>query len=304
MGVLERVRDLENGRSVQFLTDSAYRIFGSPVYVIDAFYNLIAFSGVLAEEPFWNELIRTGTFPADAMELMADEQIVKDVAYSDKVVRLKSDKLTGDLISGHIYNGDNIWVGETTMSEKTPFDAEGIAAFEELLNKISSEISDNDYFTKQPAIFFENTINKLLDRDIENTPVNNPQAQIIHYGLNKYLYVAVVTAVRNNILESVHKNRLTYFQSLLKTVYKSCRYAVYSDHIVMLMSSEYGEYDKALPLGLDHSIFEHNDLHAGVSGSFENIFELRKYYDQAAAALKNGLAANDSRRVFIYNDAE
>ena len=303
MNVLEQVNALENGKGIQYLLDSACKIFNSPVYVIDAFYNLIAFSGVLADEPFWNELIKTGTFGMNALVLMANENLVRDVSYSDKIVRLKNDEWKSGLISGHIFNRDNIWVGETTMSENIPFDTERIAAFEVLIGKISSEIRDYEYFTKQPTIFFENTINRLLDKTVKNTLVNNPQAEIMHYGLENYLYVAVVSVARNNILENVHRSRLAYFQSLLKTKYKSFRYAAYMDHIVMLMSSKLKNFYEEPLLGQDYSLFELNDLFVGISNSFENIYELRDYYDQALTALKDGMKSNSGQRVFLYDKA-
>ena len=300
MGVLEQVKDLENGEGIQYLLDSACKIFNSPLYVIDAFYNLIAFSGVPADEPFWSELLNTGTFGTNALELMADENVVSDVSYSDKIVRLRCDKWKSDLISGHIFNRDNIWVGETTMSEHIPFDTERMAAFEMLMVKISSEIQDYEYFTKQPTVFFENTINKLLDKTVRNTLVTNPQAQIIQYGLENYLYVAVVRVARDNILENVHRSRLAYFQSMLKTRYKSFRYAAYMDHIVMLMSSKLKNFYEEPFWSQDYDLFELNNLYAGISSSFENIYELRHYYDQAVAALMDGINSSSGRRVFLW----
>ena len=300
MGLPEKVKALENGKGIQYLMDSAYRIFKSPVYVIDSFYNLIAFSGVPSDDPIWNELIRTGTFGMEAMEQMASENVVRDVSYSEKITRLESDKWNDSLISGRIFNGDDIWIGQTTMSEHIPFDAERTAAFEILLDKISAEIRSYDYFTKLPAEFFENAIKRLLDKTAENTLVTNPQAQIMHYGMEHYLYVAVVSAARNNILEKVHRSRLMYFQSLLKSRYKSYRYAIQDDHIIMLMSSEYGDYHEALPLGGGDSLFEHNGLCIGISDSFGNIYELRRYYEQALAALDNCLALDEKRRVFVH----
>ena len=300
MKIQDNVKALENGRGIQYLLDSAYKIFNSPVYVIDSFYNLIAFSGVPTDDPVGNELIKTGTFGTNARELMANENVIRDVSYSDKIVRLQSDKWPYSLISGRIFNGENIWIGQTTIYEFTPFGAEEIAAFETLTEKISGEISDYEYFSKLPAIFFEGTINMLLDKTVENTIVNNPQAQIMHYGLENYLYVAVVNVAKNNILESVHLNRLAYFQSLLKTRYKSFRYAAYADHIVMLMSSKHGDFYEALPLGKDYSLFEYNGLYVGISKGFENIYEFCLYYDQALAALKKGMETGDGKRVFLF----
>ena len=304
MNMPEQVNALENGKGIQYLLDSARNIFCSPIYVIDAFYNLIAFSGVPVDDTYWNELIETGTFGAGALELMASENVVRDVSYSDKIVRLRSDKLSSDLISGHIYNGDNIWVGQMTISEKIPFDTERIAAFEMLIDKISGEIHDYEYFTKQPTIFFQNTIEKLLDITAQSSPINNPQAQIMHFGFERYLYVAVVSIVRNDILENVHQSRLAYFQSLLKTKYQSFQYAIYTDHLVVLMSSQHSDYYSATYFSPNAGFFEENGLYIGISNSYENVYETRRYYDQALTALKNGIKQEGGQRVFYYNNGK
>jgi hypothetical protein len=44
--------------------------------------------------------------------------------------------------------------------------------------------------------------------------------------------------------------------------------------------------------------FEQNNLFAGVSGSFENLYELREYYDKSLALLKEGLKQNCAKHIF------
>ena len=303
MNTQDRISVLENGKGIQYILDTANIIFNSPVYMIDAFYNLIAFSGVPDDEPFWNVLIKTGTFDAYAKELMASENVVRDVSYSKKIVRLKCDEWKHNLITGHIYNGDNIWVGETTMYENIPFDAERMAAFELLLDKISGEIRDYEYFIKQPVIFFENTITRLLDKTVGSTPVNNPQAQIMYYGLESHLNVAVVDAVRDNVMENVRRSRLAYFRSLLKNKYRFFQYAIYSDQIVALMSSKHNNFDWFSFFAADAGFFEENGLYIGISDSFSDIYETRRFYDQAAVALTKGITNQNSGRVFLHNSA-
>ena len=193
---------------------------------------------------------------------------------------------------------------------KSLFDTERMAAFELILDKISSEIRDYEYFAKQPVIFFENTINKLLDRTFSSTPVNNPQAQIMYYGLENYLNIAVVDAASDNVMENVRRSRLVYFRSLLKNKYKFFQYAIYADQIVALMSSKYDNFDWFSFLAANSGFFEENGLYIGISGSFSDIYEARLYYDQAVAALTKGIAASvkgianqNGGRVFAHNGA-
>jgi len=301
--LLEQVKALENEKGIQYLIDSACKIFNNPIYMIDVYYNLIAYSDIPVDDFIWNELITTGTFSLQALELMVKENVLEDLTNSYKTILLKRDSWKGGRMSGHIFNKENIWVGQMTMYEyNSPFDTETMAAYEALLDKISCEIRDYDYFIALAITNSENRINELLDKAFNNPLVYNPQAQILYSGFEDYLYVAVVKIARNNIIDNVYLSRLAYFKSLLKTKYKSFKYAVYADYIVMLMSSKYNDFYDEQFFYKDNNLFKQNKMFVGISNSFENIYELREYYDQAVATLKNGIEKNNGRRVFLYNN--
>jgi len=302
MGKVEQINALELGNGIQFLLDSAYKIFSNPISVIDINYNLIAFTDVPFDDPNWNELVTTGTYSLKTLERLANEGLIETITNAEKTAVLKSEALASAKVSGHIFNKDNINVALAMMSEhNTTFDAESMAAFEALVNKISSEIRDYDYFTIIALTFHEDKINLLLDEPINNPFLFNPQAQILYDAFDEYLYVAVVSLERNGILEYVHKNRLSYFKSMLKTTYRSFKYSVHSNYIVMLMSSRHKYFYGAPFFASNAGLFEQNGLFMGISESFESIYELRKYYDQAVAALTGGMASNDGSRIFLHN---
>ena len=301
MSVSEQVKALDNGRGIQYLLDSTYAIFNNPVYMIDSFYNLIAASDGPMEMGVWNELITTGTFSVELKIKMAQAGIYDIVANLEKPVIIKKsgDFRSYNLMTGQIVNREKDLVGELVIYEYySDFDTESLEAFEMLLDKVSSEIHDYDYFARLPDRFFEFTVHKLLDRTARNTTAHHSQARIMRYHFEKYLYVAVVNAVSHDFPDNIHRSRLEYFRSLLKTIYKSSRTAIYADKIVMLLSSKYGNLYEALPLGQDHSVFECNGLHAGISNSFENIYEFGQNYDQAVTALDNGMNNNSNGLVY------
>ena len=304
MSKLEQIKAIENGNGIQYLLNSAYRIFNNPLFMIDSNYNMIAITDVPVDEPNWKELTTTGTFSQKTIELLANEGLIEDISNAERTVILRSDKLKYTKMAGHIFNRDTIRVGLVMMSEyNTPFDAENIAAFEALADKITCEIRDYDYFTMLAMTFYEDKINLLLDGSVKNPLLYNPQAQILYDGFEDYLYVAVVSAARNDILENVHHSRLEYFKSMLKTKYKLFKYSVYGDYIVMLMSSKH-KYFYGEPFFAAHAdLFEQNGLTIGISSSFENMYELRQYYDQAVAALTKGLAGKEDKRFFLHNDS-
>ena len=305
MNEIDQVNALVSGKGVQFLLDSAYQIFSCPIYVVDSLYNLIAFSGVpSAEYPVWHELLKTGTFNASGMEEMKSENLLRDLYYSGKIMRISSNIWPHNLISGHLYNADKNWIGQTTIAEFVPLDTEGMAAFEMLVDKISSEIGNYEYFIKQPTILFKKAINKLLDVTIKNTRLNNAPAEIINYSFEHYLYVAVVSVSRNNYPESIRQSRLAYFMSMLKTKYHNFKYAIYEDQIVVLMGAKDKDFYELSFFAPNKDLFEENGLCLGVSHSFEDIYDTRRYYDQAVAALKKGIESGVGERVFLYNGAE
>jgi len=293
---------MENGNGIQYLLNSASKILNNPIFMIDANYNMIAITGIPSDDQNWNELVTTGTFSPETMELLANEGLIENISNAEKTVILRSKILKYAKITGHVFNRDNIRVGLVMMSEcNMPFDEDSIAAFEALADKTTCEIRDYDYFTMLAMTFYEDKINLLLDGTVTNPLLYNPQAQILYDGFEDYLYVAVVNITRNDILDNVHHNRLEYFKSILKNRYPSFKYSVYEDYIVVLMSSKLKSFYGAPFFAVHAGFFEQNGLYMGVSDSFESMYELRKYYDQAVYALTKGLAGKEDKRIFLYN---
>ncbi|MCL2066691.1 MAG: hypothetical protein FWG99_04425 [Treponema sp.] len=304
MNILEQVEALENGKGIQYLVDSAYMIFNNPIYMVDAYYNLIAYSDNPIDDPYWNVTIEKGTFPTNPLlDLIDKENMLLVITASKKCVLVKYEKWKFGRMTGQIFNRDKNWVGQATMHAHIPFDEERTAAFEMLTDKISDEIHDYDYFSKLPTAFHNDIINRFLDKNVEKTMGSIPQTQVMQYGLEKYFYLAVVRVARNSILENVHRNRLSYFRSLLKTRYKRFKYAIYSDDIIMLMSSkEKNFYGKSF-FAADNVLLEENGMYIGISDCFENLLETRQYYDKALAALENGIEKKSAERIFVCDTA-
>jgi len=56
MAKMEQIKALENGKGIQYLLNSAYKIFNNPLFMIDSDYNMIAITDVPVDEPNWIEL--------------------------------------------------------------------------------------------------------------------------------------------------------------------------------------------------------------------------------------------------------
>ena len=301
MSKLEQVMALENHFGIQYLLDSAYRILNNPIYMIDINYNMLAYTGLSIDDPHWDEVVTTGTLSSETMEVLANEGLIEDITNAEKIALLRNEKLRYTKATCHLRNRDQFNVGLIMMSEcDTSFDEECLTVFQALADRITEEIQDYEYFSLLEMTYHENKINMLLDGTVQNPLMYNPHAQALYEGFEDYLYVAVVKTRRNALLESVYRRKLVYYQSLLKTKYPSFKYSVYEDHIVILMSSRYNYFYSVPFISAYASLFEQNGLYMGISDSFENIYELRKYYDQAVDALTDGMISKDNQRIFLY----
>ena len=297
MNKLAQIKALENGKGIQYLLDAAYEVFHNPILIHDTNYDLLAYTDVARfGDPVWDELVSTGTISMKTQEFYAKVWFTEDVANADKLVILKSGELKYDRITGYIFNRDKIKVAVMAMVwVDRPFESEDTAAFEELADKITCEIRDNDYFTAYGKAYHEALIVKLLDRVIDNPKIYTPHVQIFFDGFEDYLYVAVVRTMQNINT----RKRLQYLKNFLENKYRSFKYAIYADDIVMVMSSRYKDFYRERSFDQNNNFLKQNNLFVGISGSFENPYALREYYDEAVMALKNGIDQNNGQRVFL-----
>jgi len=294
MNKLSHIEILENGKGIQFLLDSAHKIFNRPIAVFDINYDLKAYTDVVSDDPIWNELVSTGTFSLKTQEFFAQELFTEAVANTDKLVILKSSKLKHDRIVGYIFNKEDIKVALIVMVGLDTLSAEeDTEAFEKLADKISREIHDDEYFTAYGRAYHESIIVKLLDQAFNIPIIYTGYVQIILEGFEDYLYVAVVDITQSGI----QQNKSEFFKKLIEDTYPSFKFAIYSDYIVIIMSAGHKNFHF---FNNDGNFFKQNNLFVGVSSSFENPYELRKYYGEAVAALKNGIKSNTDQRVFFY----
>ena len=304
MNEINKIQGLENGKGIQYLLDSANMIFRNPIYMIDSFINLIAASEGPMELSTWNELVTTGTFSLTLKLDIAQSGINEKLSALDRPVYVEKNSgvLDYGIITGKILNRSNEAIGELVMYEYyNTFEAETMAAFELLIGKITTEIVSYEYFTTLPSRYLELMVSKLLDMSTKSTSTYYAQPRIMRNHFERYLYLAVVQTVQNNVLAYVHRKRLEYYVSLLNARYTSYKATVYLGHIVMLMSSAYGDSREALLLDGEDNLFQYNGLYAGVSNSFESLYELSQYYDQANETLLNGRETARDTQIF-YSD--
>ena len=298
MSKLQQIQALPQGKGIQYLLDEAYHIFGNPILMHDTYYSLIAYTDVVTDDPLWNEVISTGTFSMETQEFYARESIIETITNADKLVVIKNDQLKYDRITAIVFNREQIMIAVVVIVGcKTPLEPDDTAAFEAFADVLTREIQDDEYYTAFGRAYHDDIINKLLSHQIAEPRIYTAHVQILYAGFENYLFLAVVDVSQNETF----RDQLTHFRDLLIKRYPSFKFAIDSDYVIMLMSSKSNVFPFERIFGTRDNPFMHDNIFVGISSAFENMYELRKYYDEAVTALKEDKKRNSDQHVFIYN---
>lgn len=296
MSKAEQMKNLKNGNGIQYLLNEAYRIIGNPLNLFDVDYKRIAHTDVRLDDPFWNELVTTGTFCIESQMFFMNEYFTDDVANAKDLAIMQSDKLKYDRILAHVFNGNGIKVANLLMIESDEaFEPDVLAAFEILADLLTKEIRDDEFYIAYAETYQNAWIKRLIDYDIEEKRLYSPHVQILYDGLKAYLYLAVVDVSRSEARQNGHQ----YFVDAFRRERKDCKYAVYDNHIVVILSTDYKTLNVKRELRGFTEYFEQYNLLVGISSHFDNLFELHKYYAEAVQALHDGKPTDD-RHIFAY----
>ena len=297
MSKLQQIQVLTKGKGIQYLLDEAGHVFRNPIAMFDTYYALIAYTDVETDDPLWNELISTGSFSMKTQEFFAQECFVEDIANSDKLTMMKSEQLKYDRMTANIFNREQIWVAIIVMVGCTPFEPDDPAAFEALADTLTSEIRDDEHYTAYGRAYHDSLMNMLISQQINDPRVYNAHVQILYAGFESFLYLAVVDVSQNDAF----RDRPADFRDLLFKRYPSFKFAFFAEYIIMLMSSKNRIFPFHLIFGTHDNPLELDNIFVGISGSFENPYDLHIHYHEAVTALKDGMKRDADQRIFLVD---
>jgi len=297
MTKMEQLQALKNNEGIQYLLNEAYKILGNPILVHDMDYKIIALTeNIVTDDPIWNEFAATGTISSDWLEFYKNENFLDAVANAKKIAFLMSDKLKYERILGKLFNRDNIQIGIVSMEAHKPFLDDIAKLFECFCDILNKEIATIEYYRNYGQEYQETLINKLIEGRIEDRESYSAHVESIYMNLKYFLYLALADIT----LYDPTYTKLPYFLDLFKCTQPAFKYSIYSNYIVIIISSD----DEMLNVKKDliklNKLFEQNNIYVGISSCFENLFELNKYYVEAVNALNYGLKSNSAQRAFQY----
>lgn len=299
---IEQINSLESGKGLQYLLNESYKILENPLVLFNMEYKLLSYSrDIVTDDWIWNEIVENGIFSNKTIEFFKDADFLDTAASTKSIALLTSANLKYDRLYGRIFNSDNSTVADLVlMASNRPFRDDDPIVFEALCEKISNEVSASEFYQQYGVAYHETLICELLGSHIADKIIYSDHVANLYEGLKANLFVAVVDTSKCNI----KNNSLENYRDLFKRMQPELKYAIYSNYIVIIVSTD----DMALDVTKDFiklsELFEQSNIYAGVSNSFENLFDLRKYYKEAVDALTRGLESNCCKRIFLYNDCK
>ena len=301
MSKLGQIKAIKKDNDIHFLLDAAYKILQNPIAMFDTDYSLIAYTDVTTDDPLWNELVSTRTFSMETQGFFVSEYFTYEVSNADKVVTLKSDELKYDRVLANVFNKDRIKVANLVMLESNvSFSADHLIAFSAFADKITEKIRNDEYFTAYGRSYHESLIVRLLDGKIKDTRIYAPHIQILFDGFENNLFLAALGPRQ----EDGNCDRLAEIRDLLMERSKNSKFAIYSGYIIMIMSTKQDRFSSKKFTNKHGDLLEQNNIYVGVSSCFENLYELRKYFDEAVVAQKTGAETGSDQRIFLYNNGD
>lgn len=298
----ERLKAIESGKGIQYILDEAYRILGNPILMHDMEYKVIAYTeGITTDDPIWNEFVTDGTVSDKTIKLFKEEGFIDAVANTRKITLMISDRLKHERISGKIFVKDNIRVANlVVVACNKRFEIGDYPLIETLCEIVSAELCKSEFYQSYGQTYQEDLLKKLIEGSIEDQRLYMARIENISEGLKDYFYLAVA---EGPLCDAPEYAQLAYFRDQFKQVQGEFKYIIYSNYIVIIMSTDAATLNIKRDLKKLNQFFVENNIYAGVSNRFHNLFELRKYYIEAVNALRHGLKMNESQWFFSYDGA-
>lgn len=298
--ILEQIKSLKNGNGIQYLINAASEILENPILMHDVDYQLVSYTEkIVTDDPLWNELMSTGEHGGESLKLFRDEGFMDTVANTKTVALLTSPKIKYDRIFGKVFNKNGIMVACIDLiCYNRPFASGDLEAFDAFREVLSKELSKSRYYQTYGKMYQESLIRKLIDGSIADKTFYSCHVANIYQGLKTNLFLAVADISQSG-------SDYTALASLLDSFVKvkpDLKYAIYSNYIVIILSSDAPRLNVKEEIPGLSKIFRQHNIYVGISDSFENLYQLPTYYAQALESLNFGLKSDNRQRAFSYDE--
>jgi len=282
-----QLESLNNGRGIKYLLNEGYKIMGNPFIMIDTSYNLLAYvEGIVTDDLLFNEIITLGTFSHETVDFFNLENFVAAYAESEVVSVMKSNKLKYDRMNGKLFDKDGVQLGNIcVVACMKPFEDGDMELIEIFCEILSVELQNSEFYQKIDRVYQESLLDMLIDGEVKDDNIVKEKIAELRGRLKANLYIGVI-----DISQYDHTvTHLAYFRDLFSKIQPEHMYYIHLNNIMAIISTDNETLCIERDLGILREFFAKYKIYAGISGGFQDLFELRKYYKEAINALNCGL---------------
>ncbi|MCR4435707.1 MAG: helix-turn-helix domain-containing protein [Clostridiales bacterium] len=294
---LKLVNCLVLGKGLEQIIDVGYELLNNPITVIDASFNILAYSkGITWENSLYQESVALGHVPDEyVLKVKSGKNVERVYKSRTPIIECLQSEDNRKIIS-NIVIGSKI-VGHLVVHEyNNPFkkaDLE-IAAF--LSNVISAEMQKSKFFRNTMGVMYEYFIIDLLEGKLRDDESVEKKLKYLDLHLKENLYVLTIETSR-----FIEKNTPNFqIKDYIESMIYGSKAIFYNDNIVMIISRSRENMINEAELSDLEEFLQRNHIFGGISRCFTNIINLQKFYMQSLKAIEIGTRIFTGKALFNY----
>lgn len=290
---------LYENKGLQSMVDTAYEVFGNPMFINDVAYKILAMSKNFT---FDNETLEEekslGYIHSHNITSMKKDEIFKKLGKNNYPFYSKQ---TGSQ-KGWLFKVikiQNVEVGAIALHEALrPFRKYDYELLERFSKLISIELEKSDFYKLNKGIMYNYFLNELIDNKINNRKTVSHRLSFLGWKLYSYFQVIFIADLNNGFLES-KTERISYE---IRQIIADCRWTVYQKNLIVLLNRPKNELLSIDEYERFKTFLNNNGLAAGFSNVYTDIIETPNHYKQAMRGLEVGIYINHTSGIYNYTD--
>lgn len=293
------LNSLIKGKGFNYIVQVGSEILGNPVLLVDASSKLLAFSSdTNVNDTIWDEFISLGYGSYKYLSPYVKNGLVEEL-YKNQLPVIIDSGFENNLrrIVGKVLVNDKIVGYVAVLENNRKFKDEDVYITSLLCDVISSEMQKNKTYENISGLMYEYLIIDLLDDKVGNYKIAEERLKSLFKGTCKNFIVATVNVPEKD--RNSHK--VEYIRWSSERLFQTCKTVCYDGDLIIILNIKYNEEVEYTKVKLTNFLRE-NNLVAGLSRTFSNIMDIRKYYTQSKKALRLGELLKKNAALLEYND--
>jgi sugar diacid utilization regulator len=284
------------------IVEHAYTLFLNPIYLLNPDYRLTAYAPENTQDldPIGTEIVQNGGFSQKEFSIMNRNHALREMIDSRIPVIVNIKESPYRMIVSRIDPEQDL--GHFVIVEKNRSFDDLDMKFATVLQLSINQQMKKDQFIRSTrkqneAYHHEFFLKDVLDGKISIGTRYQEYSELIREDFTGELMCLVIELARSSsLVNAVH------LRTLFEVKYSNANSVMYNNTIVVVFCFPPNRSLHQEAIRDFESTCKEYGIYAGLSSPFDNILELKAYYDQAMLAISLGYAESLSPTLFLYQD--